>query len=135
MPDFAHIVTSFVNDPLASLLLAIPLSFALIAFSAKIWWIHGPLAVLLQTVSIFFHDQRHLALDSFGRSFRFPAALPGRPQSAPAVPHRDLLVLCFRADSRRHLRRWRSSTARHSDRQAVCRSGAFSSNHQEDHLT
>ncbi|WP_288142449.1 hypothetical protein [Mesorhizobium sp.] len=69
MPDFAHIATSFVNDPLASLLLAIPLSFALIAFSAKIWWIHGPLAVLLLTVSIFFHDQRHLALDSFWSVF------------------------------------------------------------------
>ncbi|TIO28613.1 hypothetical protein, partial [Mesorhizobium sp.] len=65
MPDFAHIATSFANDPLASLLLAIPLSFALIVFSAKIWWIHGPLAVLLLTASIFFHDQRHLALDSF----------------------------------------------------------------------
>lgn len=65
MPDFAHIASSFATDPLASLMLAIPLSFALIVVSERIWWVHGPLALLLLIVSILFLDQRHLALDSF----------------------------------------------------------------------
>lgn len=83
MPDFAHIAISFANDSFASLLLAIPLSFALIIFSAKIWWVHAPLAVLILIVSIFFHDQRHLALDSFLVGlFAFPPLcrdIPNRP--------------------------------------------------------
>ncbi|MBD9524492.1 hypothetical protein IB262_31905 [Ensifer sp. ENS02] len=65
MPDFAHIANSFATDPLASLLLAIPLSFALIVVSEKIWWVHAPLAAALLIVSILFLDQRHLALDCF----------------------------------------------------------------------
>ncbi|RWQ32537.1 MAG: hypothetical protein EOS21_31395, partial [Mesorhizobium sp.] len=65
MPDFAHIASSFATDPLAGLLLAIPLSFALITVSAKLWWVHAPLAALLLVASILLHDQRHLAFDSF----------------------------------------------------------------------
>ncbi|MDX0561961.1 hypothetical protein GOD17_27615 [Sinorhizobium medicae] len=65
MPDFAHIASSFATDPLASLMLAIPLSFALIVVSERIWWVHGPLALVLLILSILFLDQRHLALDSF----------------------------------------------------------------------
>jgi hypothetical protein len=65
LPDFAHIASSFATDPLAGLLLAIPLSFALLTLSAKLWWVHGPLAALLLVASILLHDQRHLAFDSF----------------------------------------------------------------------
>ncbi|RWC82907.1 hypothetical protein EN858_29860 [Mesorhizobium sp. M4B.F.Ca.ET.215.01.1.1] len=65
MPDFAHIANSIANDPLASLLLAIPISFALIVLSSRIWWVHGPFAVLLLAVSILFQSQRNLAFDSF----------------------------------------------------------------------
>ncbi|WP_104668209.1 hypothetical protein [Ensifer adhaerens] len=65
MPDFARIANAFATDPLASLLLAIPLSFALIVVSEKIWWVHAPLAAALLIVSILFLDQRHLALDCF----------------------------------------------------------------------
>ncbi|XOK15629.1 hypothetical protein ACI6PO_27735 (plasmid) [Agrobacterium tumefaciens] len=65
MPDFAHIANSFATDPLASLLLAIPLSFALIIVSEKIWWVHALLAAGLLIVSILLFDQRHLALDCF----------------------------------------------------------------------
>lgn len=65
MPDFAHIASSFATDPLASLMLAIPLSFALIVVSERIWWVHGPLALVLLILSILCLDQRHLALDSF----------------------------------------------------------------------
>lgn len=65
MPDFAHIASSFATDPLASLLLAIPLSFALIVVSERIWWVHGPFALVLLILSILFLDRRHLALDSF----------------------------------------------------------------------
>jgi hypothetical protein len=65
LPDFAHIANSFATDPLASLLLAIPLSFALIVVSEKIWWVHAPLSAALLIVSILFLDQRHLALDCF----------------------------------------------------------------------
>ncbi|MDX0574677.1 hypothetical protein GOD68_31495 [Sinorhizobium medicae] len=65
MPDFAHIASSFATDPLASLMLAIPLSFALIVFSERIWWVHGPFALALLILSILFLDRRHLALDSF----------------------------------------------------------------------
>lgn len=46
-------------------MLAIPLSFALIVVSERIWWVHGPFALALLIVSILFLDQRHLALDSF----------------------------------------------------------------------
>ncbi|MDX0134734.1 hypothetical protein GOC29_29055 [Sinorhizobium meliloti] len=65
MPDFAHIASSFATDPLASLLLAIPLSYALIVVSERIWWVHGPFALVLLILSILFLDRRHLALDSF----------------------------------------------------------------------
>lgn len=65
MSDFAHIANSFATDPLASLLLAIPLSFALIVVSEKNWWVHAPLAAALLIVSILCLDQRHLALDCF----------------------------------------------------------------------
>ncbi|RWL75795.1 MAG: hypothetical protein EOR69_31570 [Mesorhizobium sp.] len=65
MLDFAHIANSFANDPLASLLLAVPISFALIVLSSRIWWVHGPFAFLLLSVSILYHSQRHLAFDSF----------------------------------------------------------------------
>lgn len=65
MPSVAHIANSFATDPLASLLLAIPLSFALIVASERIWWIHAPLAAALLIVSIFFLNQRHLSLDCF----------------------------------------------------------------------
>ncbi|MDX0234323.1 hypothetical protein GOC14_27975 [Sinorhizobium meliloti] len=65
MLDFAHIASSFATDPLASLTLAIPLSFALIVVSERIWWVHGPFALVLLILSLFFLDRRHLALDSF----------------------------------------------------------------------
>ncbi|MDW9776194.1 hypothetical protein GOA89_31030 [Sinorhizobium meliloti] len=65
MPDFARIASSFATDPLASLMLAIPLSFALIVVSERIWWVHGPFALVLLILSILFFDRRHLALDSF----------------------------------------------------------------------
>ncbi|WP_318877445.1 hypothetical protein [Sinorhizobium meliloti] len=52
MPDFAHIASSFATDPLTSLLLAIPLSFALIVVSERIWWVHGPFALVLLILSI-----------------------------------------------------------------------------------
>lgn len=46
-------------------MLAIPLSFALIVVSERIWWVHGPFALVLLILSILFLDRRHLALDSF----------------------------------------------------------------------
>jgi len=46
-------------------MLAIPISFALIVLSEKIWWVHGPPAFVLLIVSIIFLEKRHLALDSF----------------------------------------------------------------------
>lgn len=46
-------------------MLAIPLSFALIVVSERIWWVHGPFALVLLILSILFFDRRHLALDSF----------------------------------------------------------------------
>ncbi|WGI76156.1 hypothetical protein QC756_19120 (plasmid) [Sinorhizobium meliloti] len=46
-------------------MLAIPLSFALIVVSERIWWVHGPFALALLILSILFLDRRHLALDSF----------------------------------------------------------------------
>lgn len=46
-------------------MLAIPLSFALIVVSERIWWVHAPFAMVLLIVAILFLDQRHLALDNF----------------------------------------------------------------------
>lgn len=65
MPDLAHIATSLVTDPLAGLLLAIPLSIALIIPAQKLWWIHAPLAISLLILSLAFHDKRHLSFDSY----------------------------------------------------------------------
>lgn len=83
MPDFAHIANSFATDPVASLLLAMPLSFALIIPSARIWWIHGPLAALFLTASLFLSNQRNLAFDSYLVAlFAFPAIcrdIPNQP--------------------------------------------------------
>lgn|GEM_PF-605253 len=83
MPDFAHIASSFATDPLASLMLAIPLSFALIVVTERIRWVHGPFALVLLILSILFLDQRHLALDSFlVGHFAFPPLcrdIPNQP--------------------------------------------------------
>ncbi len=65
MPDLAHIATSLATDPLAGLLLAIPLSIALIIPAQKLWWIHAPLAISLLILSLAFHDKRHLSFDSY----------------------------------------------------------------------
>lgn len=65
MPDLAHIATSLATDPLAGLLLAIPLSIALIIPAQKLWWIHAPLAISLLILSLAFHDERHLSFDSY----------------------------------------------------------------------
>ena len=134
MPDFAHIASSFATDPLASLMLAIPLSFALIVVSERIWWVHGPFALVLLIVSILFLDQRHLALDSFLVGlFAFPA-LPGHSQPADAFSNRDSLVFSLRARRRNHLRSSRSSAPRHTARQAIRRPGSSSCNHHEGQL-
>lgn len=65
MPDLAQIATSLATDPLAGLLLAIPLSIALIIPAQKLWWIHAPLAISLLILSLAFHDKRHLSFDSY----------------------------------------------------------------------
>ncbi|MGH0264806.1 hypothetical protein NKY45_25630 [Sinorhizobium meliloti] len=129
MPDFAHIASSFATDPLASLMLAIPLSFALIVVSERIWWVHGPFALALLIVSILFLDQRHLALDSFLVGlFAVPPLCRDIPNQPTLFRIGDLLVLSVRAHCRRHLRSGRPSAARHTARQAIRRSGVPSSN-------
>lgn len=65
MPDLAHIGASFATDPLAGLLLAIPLSIVLIIPAQKLWWIHAPLATLLLILSLIAQDKRHLSFDSY----------------------------------------------------------------------
>lgn len=64
-------------------MLAIPLSFALIVVSERIWWLHGPFALALLILSILFLDRRHLALDSFLLGlFAFPPLcrdIPNQP--------------------------------------------------------
>uniref|UniRef100_A0A7C1NVR1 Uncharacterized protein n=1 Tax=Agrobacterium albertimagni TaxID=147266 RepID=A0A7C1NVR1_9HYPH len=65
MPDFAHIATSLATDPLAGLLLAIPLSIALVIPAQKLWWIHALIAAFLLILSLAFHDKRHLSFDSY----------------------------------------------------------------------
>lgn len=50
---------------MAGLLLAIPLSIALIIPAQKLWWIHAPLAISLLILSLAFHDKRHLSFDSY----------------------------------------------------------------------
>jgi hypothetical protein len=79
LPGFAHIANSTANNPLASLLVAIPISFALIVLSSRIWCAHGPFAVLLLAVSILFQGQRNLAFDSF--LFAFPPLCRNIPTS------------------------------------------------------
>ncbi|WP_341858092.1 hypothetical protein [Sinorhizobium medicae] len=69
-------------------MLAIPLSFALIVVSERIWWVHGPFALVLLIVSILFLDQRHLALDSF------LVGLFAFPQLCRDIPNQPML---FRA--------------------------------------
>lgn len=64
MPDFAHIAVSFATDPLAGLLLAIPLSIVLIIPAERLWWLHAPLAAILFIGSLVFHEKRHLSFDS-----------------------------------------------------------------------
>ncbi len=65
MSEIAYIALSFARDPMACLLLAILLSFLLIIASSKIWWVHGTLAALFLTVSLFFHEQRQMSFDAF----------------------------------------------------------------------
>lgn len=65
MPDLAHIATSLATDPLAGLLLAIPLSIVLVIPAQKLWWIHAPLAICLLILSLGFHEKRHLSFDSY----------------------------------------------------------------------
>ncbi|WP_234834099.1 hypothetical protein [Sinorhizobium meliloti] len=135
MPDFAHIASSFATDPLASLMLAIPLSFALIVVSERIWWVHGPFALALLIVSILFLDQRHLALDSFSSAYSPVRRLPGHSQPADAFSDRDSLVFSLRARCRHHLRSRRSSAPCHTARQAIRRPRVSSRNHHEGQLT
>nr|WP_234942437.1 hypothetical protein [Sinorhizobium medicae] len=66
-------------------MLAIPLSFALIVVSERIWWVHGPFALVLLIVSILFLDQRHLALDSF------LVGLFAFPQLCRDIPNQPML--------------------------------------------
>ncbi|BCH62693.1 hypothetical protein RvVAT039_pl12600 (plasmid) [Agrobacterium vitis] len=83
MPDIAHIATSFAIDPMAALLVAIPLSLALIVPCERLWSIHAPCALVLLVVSALFQAERHLALDSYLVGFFAFAAvcrdIPNRP--------------------------------------------------------
>ncbi|GAA5543615.1 hypothetical protein [Brucella sp. NBRC 113783] len=65
MSEIAYIALNFSRDPMACLLLAILLSFLLIIPSSKIWWVHGTIAALFLTVSLFFHEQRQMSFDAF----------------------------------------------------------------------
>lgn len=83
MPDLAYIANSIATDPLAGLLLAIPFSLALIIPCERVWWIHAPVALVFLIVSLFYHEPRHLAFDSYLVGFFAFAAvcrdIPNRP--------------------------------------------------------
>ncbi|MGP3713004.1 hypothetical protein ACS5UA_19500 [Brucella sp. RRSP16] len=85
MAEIAHIALNFARDPMACLLLAILLSFLLIIPSSKIWWVHGIIAALFLTISLFFHEQRQMSLDAFLIGvFAYPAVcrdIPNQPWS------------------------------------------------------
>ncbi|WP_234893757.1 hypothetical protein [Sinorhizobium meliloti] len=136
MPDFAHIASSFATDPLASLMLAIPLSFALIVVSERIWWVHGPFALVLLIVSILFLDRRHLALDSFLVGlFAFPPLCRDIPNQPMLFRIGILWFSAFALVAAFLDAAGRSSAPRHTARQAIRRPRVSSRNHHEGQLT
>ncbi|VTZ59922.1 hypothetical protein EMEDMD4_1280109 [Sinorhizobium medicae] len=111
-------------------MLAIPLSFALIVVSERIWWAHGPFALVLLILSILFLDRRHLALDSF------LVGLFAFPPLCRDIPNQPMLFrISLRARCRHHLRSRRSSEPCLTARQAIRRRRVSSRNHHEGQLT
>lgn len=83
MADLTALARVLVDDAPTSLLLAVALSFALLPVCVRLWWAHGPLALLLFTASMFGSGPRHLALDGF---LIATAAFPALCRNIPNTP-------------------------------------------------